>query len=100
MKNVIKLLKVQASSVTSSADMKAPQGSADVGRKPTLQRCATLLKAFFDLESQIDSVPLTAMSGGVKMTGGAKCAVLPGEWLITALHKIGINPFTVNRHLF
>ena len=94
MKNVIKLLKVQASSVTSSADMKAPQGSADVGRKPTLQRCATLLKAFFDLESQIDSVPLTAM------TGGAKCAVLPGEWLITALHKIGINPFTVNRHLF
>jgi hypothetical protein len=75
--------------------MKALPGNGDVARKPTLQRCATLLKALFDLEGHIDRVPLSATSGGVKMTGGARCAVLPGEWLIETLNKVGFNSFTV-----
>jgi hypothetical protein len=99
MKNVIKLLQQQSSSsVTTGVDKKAPLGGADVGRKPTLQRCATILKALFDLEAQIDRVPLSAASAGVKVTGGAKCAVLPGEWLIEALQKVGLNSFTVSTY--
>lgn len=100
MKNVIKLLKLQSSSESSSgsgsssADKK-PLLGGDVGRKPTLQRSATILKALFDLEALIDKVPVSTMSGGVKMPGGDKCAVLPGQWLIDALQKVGFNPFTV-----
>ena len=99
MKNVIKLLQQQSSSVSSSMDKKPPASGGDVGRKPTLQKCATILTALFDLEAQIDRVPLSAVSAGVKMTGGAKCAVLPGEWLIDALQKVGFNSLTVRTML-
>ena len=95
MKNVIKLLQLTDSAAI-SLDKKTSKGTSDIGRKPILQRCATLLKALFDLEKHIDRVPLSSASQGVKMTGGTKCAVLPGQWLVTLLEKIGFTSFTVS----
>lgn len=95
MKNVIQLLQLTDTVVKASVDKKSSGGAEGVARKPSLQKCATILKALFDLEAFIDRVPLSANSGGVKLTGGAKCAALPGEWLIEVLDKVGINSFTV-----
>lgn len=71
MKNVIKLLQLQVPSNSNSVDSKG-SSSGDVGRKPTLQRCATILTALFNLEGHIDKVPLSPSSGGVKLTGTSK----------------------------
>ena len=92
---MIKLLQMHPPS-QSTSDVRSFAGVTDSGRKPSLQRCTTILEALFNLEVHIDKVPLSTTSAGVKMTGGAKCAVLPGSWLVNSLSSVGINTFTVS----
>ena len=95
MQNVLKLLKLQVTSDAGSSGGADKKGAGDVARKPNMQRCVTILKALFALESHIDRIPVSPSSDGVKLTGGAKCAVLPGKWLFDVLEKVGFNLLSV-----
>jgi regulator of telomere elongation helicase 1 len=104
MQSVLRLLQIQSAATPSedptgkkntknSVDSAAGNKTGGYGERPSLQQCAIILRALFNLEDRISKLEiLSQQSGPVSLNDGSKCLVLPGRWFVSTLEEIGL-PF-------
>ena len=58
---------------------------------PKIDRCTNILQSLFNLENQLDSIPLTVMNH----MGGVVGRTFPGVWLLEAMERSGFHQDSV-----